>query len=144
MFPLQRIVLAGALALAACGGGDAPKPPNLAEVLPNVPLPPQPTFVSRSSGVDVLQLTVRSPAAANVVASYYRQLFKETGWRLVNEAKDQEGAVIFFVEQDGPPLWVRIRNADDGQGSLVEIAGARLARKDTTQPAAPPGPRPPS
>jgi len=145
MFPLPRILFAGLLVLAACGRADAPKPPNLAEVLPNVPLPPQPTFVSRSGGADALQLTVRSPAAADEVTSYYRQFFKKTGWRLVNEAKDREGAVVFFVEQDGPPLWVRVRKAEDGQGSLVEIAGARVTEKqDTTKASAPPAPKPTS
>ena len=145
MFPLPRIVLAVSLALAACGREDAPKQPKLAEVLPNVPLPPEATFVSRSGGADALQLTVRSPARADVVASYYRQLFKKEGWRLVNDAKDQEGAVVFFAEQDGPPLWVRIRNADDGRGSLVDIAGARVTRRnDTTKTPTPPASKPTS
>ena len=145
MFPLPRIVLAVSLVLAACGREDAPKPPKLSEVLPNVPLPPQATFVSRSGGADALQLTVRSPARADVVASYYRQLFKKEGWRLVNDAKDQEGAVVFFAEQDGPPIWVRIRKADDGRGSLVDIAGARVTQKhDTTRTPAPPTPKPTS
>jgi hypothetical protein len=145
MSPIPRIMLVGSFALAACGRADAPKPPSLAEVLPNVPLPPQPTFVSRSGGADALQLTVRSPVAAEVVTSYYRQLFKRTGWRLVNEAKDRDSAVVFFVEQDGPPLWVRIRKADDGHGSLVEIAGARVSEKrDTTTAPAPPAPKPTS
>ena len=144
MFHLPRIVLVGSLALAACGGHDAPKPPRMAEALPKVPLPPQAKLVSRSEGADALQLTVKSPVGPDAVASYYRQVFKEAGWRLVNEAKDQEGAVVFFVEQDGPPLWVRVRKAEDGQGSLVEIAGARVTRKDTTESPAPPGTKPAS
>lgn len=145
MSPLPRLALALSLALAACGREDAPQPPKLAEVLPNVPLPPQATFVSRSGGADALQLTVRSPARADVVAAYYRQLFKNEGWRLVNDAKDQEGAVVFFAEQNGPPLWVRIRNAEDGRGSLVDIAGARVTQKhDTAKTPPPPAPKPTS
>lgn len=138
-------MLVGLLTLAACGRDEAPKPPKLSEVLPKLPLPPQPTFVSRAGGADALQLTVRSPAGPDAVASYYRQLFKKGGWRLVNEAKDNEGAVVFFVEQDGPPLWVRVRKGDDGHGSLVEISGARVTPKgDTTTEPAPPAPKPTS
>jgi hypothetical protein len=70
---------------------------------------------------------------------YYRHLFKGKGWRLVNDAKDQDGAVVLFAEQNGPPLWVRIRSAEDGNGTLVDLAGARLTQKDdSAQVAAPP------
>lgn len=145
MFRLPRIVLALSLAFTACGRDEAPESPKLAEVMPNVPLPPQATFVSRSGGADAVQLTVRSPARADVVAAYYRELFKRQGWRLVNDAKDQEGAVVFFAEQDGPPLWVRIRNADDGRGSLVDLAGARVTQQhDAPKAGAPPAAKPTS
>jgi hypothetical protein len=139
MFRPSILVLVLSLAAVACGRDAEPKPPKFSEVMPNVPLPPNATFVSKSGGGDALQLTVRSPAQADVVADYYRQLFKKEGWRLVNDAKDQEGAVVFFAEQDGPPLWVRIRNADDGRGTLVDLAGARVTQKhDSAKVAAPP------
>ncbi len=113
--------------------------------MPNVPLPPQATFVSRSGGADVLQLTVRSPVSADAVAAYYRQLFKKNGWRLVNDAKDRDGAVVIFAEQNGPPLWVRIRNAEDGRGTLVDLTGARVAQKhDSIKAPAPPAAKPTS
>jgi hypothetical protein len=140
MSPLPILMFALCLGAAACGGDPRPEPPKFAEVMPNVPLPPQATFVSKSGGADALQLTVRSPARADVVAAFYREKFKRDGWRLVNDARDREGAVVFFAEQDGPPLWVRIRNAEDGRGTLVEITGARVTRThDSTKvPAAPP------
>jgi hypothetical protein len=145
MSRLSILGFALSLAASACGRDSEPKPPKFAEVLPNVPLPPQATFVSKSGGADALQLTVRSPARADVVAAYYRNLFKRDGWRLVNDAKDQEGAVVFFAEQDGPPLWVRIRNAEDGRGSLVDLAGARVTRaKDSTKVRAAPPAKPTS
>lgn len=142
---LPIFLLALSLAVAACSRDSQPKPPKLAEVMPNVPLPPQATFVSRAGGADALQLTVRSPAPADAVAAYYRDVFKRNGWRLVNDAKDQEGAVVLFAEQNGPPLWVRIRSDEASRGTLVELAGARLAQKpDTTKSKTPPSTKPAS
>lgn len=141
MSRLRTIVLALSLAALACNRDSAPKSPKLAEVMPNVPLPPGATFVSRSGGVDAIQITVRSPVGADAVAAYYRGIFKQGGWRLVNDAKDREGAVVLFAEQHGPPLWVRIKSEEGGTGTLVDLAGARLIRQpepDTSKPPAPP------
>ena len=119
------------LALAACGD-KAPRTAKLSEALPNLPLPPGASFVDRAGGPDALQVTVRSPARADAVEAYYRRVFKQGGWRLVNDAKDAEGATVLFAQQNGPPLWVRIRNAEDGRGSLIELSGAVMAKPDTT------------
>jgi hypothetical protein len=116
------------LALAACT--DKPVTAKLSQALPNLPLPPQASFVSRAGGPDALQITVRSPARADSVAMYYRQVFKGGNWRLVNDAKDAEGATVLFAAQHGPPLWVRIRSAEDGQGSVVELSGAVVQGAD--------------
>jgi hypothetical protein len=124
---IRHVVLC--LALAACGD-RTPKAARLSEALPNLPLPPQPSFVSRAGGPDALQVTVRSPASPDSVATYYRQLFKRSNWRLVNDAKDAAGATVLFAQQNGPPLWVRIRNAEDGPGSLVELSGAVVPRAE--------------
>lgn len=134
MFRLRTCMLLASLALVGCNRDQAPQGPKFGEVMPHVPLPPQATFVSRSGGAEALQITVRTPARADVVAKYYRDLFKQQGWRLINDAKDSEGAVVLFVEQNGPPLWVRIRNADDGRGTFVDLAGARLERKSDSVP----------
>jgi hypothetical protein len=37
-------------------------------------------------------VTVRTPAGAEAVATYYRQILKTGGWKLVNDAKDKDGA----------------------------------------------------
>jgi hypothetical protein len=138
------MVLALTLAAVACGGDSRPKSPKLSEVLPNVPLPPNPTFVSRTSGTDALQITLRSPSGPDQVAAYYRGVFKKAPWRLVNDAKDQQGGVVFLAEQNGPPIWVRIRH-DEGGGSLVDITGARVAKAhDSTKAAAAPPAKPTS
>ena len=116
-------------ALAACAD-KTPKMAQLNEALPNIPLPPNPSFVGRSGGPDALQVTVRSPATPDSVAGYYRGVFKSGKWKLVNEAKDAEGAIVLLAQQNGPPLWVRIHPADGG-GSMIELSGAVLSKVDS-------------
>jgi hypothetical protein len=116
------------LVLAACT--DKPATVKFSQALPNLPLPPQASFVGRAGGPDALQVTVRSPASADSVAMYYRRVFKANNWRLVNDAKDAEGATVLFAAQNGPPLWVRIQSAEDGRGSVVELSGAVVQGAD--------------
>jgi hypothetical protein len=123
MIPPTIRVLALTLALVGCGD-SAPKSPRVADVFPTLPLPPQPTLVSRSGGSEALQLTVRSPYKADAIAAYYRALFKTGSWQLVNDARDPEGAVVLLARQKGPPLWVRIRSTEDSTAALVELSGA--------------------
>src|SRR6266508_1102640 len=93
-------------ALAACAD-KTPKTVTMREALPNLPLPPGASFVSRAGGPDALQITLRSSAAADVVVAYYRNMFKSGGWQLLNDAKVAEGATVLLAQQNGPPLWVR-------------------------------------
>ena len=71
-----------------------------------------------------------SPATPDSVAGYYRGVFKSGKWKLVNEAKDAEGAIVLLAQQNGPPLWVRIHPADGG-GSMIELSGAVLSKVDS-------------
>jgi len=119
------------VALVGCRD-QPPKMPRVGEVFPSLPLPPQATFVSRAGGPEALQITLRSPVPPDQVADYYRKLFKQGGWKLVNDFKDTEGVVVLLAQQKGPPLWVRIRKSDDGHSTVVELAGAVLAKKDST------------
>jgi hypothetical protein len=129
MIPYKIRCVVLCLALAACGD-KPPRAARLSEAMPNLPLPPQPVFVSRAGGPDALQVTVRSPASADSVAAYYRRVFKLGTWRLVNDAKDAEGATVLFAKQNGPPMWVRIRKAEAGSGSVVELSGAVVPRAE--------------
>jgi hypothetical protein len=130
MIPVKIRYFVICAALTACAD-KRPKTPSLGEAIPNLPLPPQATFVSRAGGPDALQITVRSPEAADSVAAYYRGVFKTGTWRLVNDAKDVEGATVLLAQQKGPPLWVRIQKAEDGAGSLIQISGAVLPKHDS-------------
>jgi hypothetical protein len=122
------------LALVACKDKE-PQPPEVAQVFPRLPLPPNASVVSRNSGSDAIQVTLMSAAKAKDVEAYYRAALSEDGWRLVNDMRDRDGSVVLLAEQDGPPLWVRIRSTDDSVATIVELAGAVVA--DTTKPAKP-------
>jgi hypothetical protein len=116
--------------LVACGD-KSPKAARLSEAMPLLLLPPQATFVDRSGGPDALQITVRSPVKAAEIAAYYRHVLQRDGWRLVSEAKDKDGATVLFAERKGPPLWIRVQEAKDGSGTLVQLSGAVMSQTDT-------------
>jgi hypothetical protein len=114
------------LALVGCKDRE-PKTPKVSQVFPNLPLPPQATVVSRSGSRDALQITLMSPAKVVDVETYYRQTLRKNGWRLVNDMRDRDGSVVLLAEQDGPPLWVRIKSTDDSVATVVELSGALMA-----------------
>jgi hypothetical protein len=130
MIPSKIRAVLLCLALVACGD-KRPKTPPVDEVLPNLPLPPEPTLVERRGGSDALQITVRSPASVEQVSAYYRKVLTSGNWKLVSDAKDSEGATVLLAEQKGPPLWVRIKDAGQGGGTLVQIAGAVVSKADS-------------
>lgn len=115
-----------ALALVACRD-KGPKLPSVSQVFPNLPLPPQASVVSRSGSPDAMQITLTSSAKAQDVEAYYRYVLTKNGWRLVSDVRDGEGAAVLLAEQDGPPLWVRIKSTDDSVSTMVELAGAVMA-----------------
>ena len=136
MIPSNIRFLVLAVGLAACRD-SAPKTASLHDAMPFVPLPPGASFVQKSGGPDAIQITMRSSAAADQVAAYYRGVLQKNGWRLVSDQKDKDGATVLFAEKKGPPLWVRVQQAQDGNGSLVQLSGAVVSPRDsaTAKPA---------
>lgn len=132
MIPSRIRFLVLVAGLAACGD-RTPKTASLHDAMPFVPLPPGATFVQKSGGPDALQITVRSPAKADAVATYYRGVLQKNGWRLVSDQKDKEGATVLFAEKKGPPLWIRVQRAEDGNGTLVQLSGAVVSPRDSTR-----------
>jgi hypothetical protein len=130
MIPSKIRALLLCIGLVACGD-QKPKTARLSEAMPILPLPPQASFVDRNGGPDALQITVRSPVKADKIAAYYRDVLQRGGWRLVSDAKDKDGATVLFAERKGPPLWIRVQEAKDGNGTLVQLLGAVVSRTDS-------------
>jgi hypothetical protein len=123
------------LALVGCRD-KAPEMARVSDAFSNLPVPPNASVVSREGGPDALKLTLMSNARPAEVEAYYRQILSSrNGWRLVSDTRDAEGAVVLLAEQDGPPLWVRIRSTSDSVATMVELAGAVRSRQETSKPA---------
>ena len=124
--------------LLACGSDVAPpsKSPSTFTVFPNLPLPPGAKFVSRAGSSDALQITMFSPNEANSVVEYYRDVLSKGRWRLVSDQKKPDGKVVFYAEQDGPPIWVSVWPTDSA-GTMVQLAGAVLAKDSVSSRTAP-------
>ena len=131
------LLLASLVALAACGDKTADVPavetPELAEVLPNLPLPPGGEVVSRDGGERALALIISTPNPDTLVVAHYRTVLGAPPFRLINEDSTAAG-VSFYAEQDGPPIWVVVRGLQAG-GTLVTIAGAKPDSIRREQPA---------
>jgi hypothetical protein len=133
MTPSKIWLLGLSVALLACGDKPAaPKTPSVGQVFPQLPIPPNAEFVSKAGGTDALQITLRTPVGPEAVAVFYRTVFKSNQWKLLNENKDGNGAVILFAQRKQTPLWVRVRADSSSGGSLVDLAGAILP-PDTTK-----------
>jgi hypothetical protein len=114
--------------VAACGGAgqDAPEEEQvpIVQVLPNIPLPPGGQPLTSERGGDAAQLLVSTPVLADSVIAFYRDLLSRPPYRLVNEATERS-ITSFYVEQDGPSLWVTVEGLEAG-GTLVRLAGAAV------------------
>ena len=124
MIPIKIRVGLAVLALVACRD-EAPPMAKVADVFPNLPLPPEASVVSREGSSEALKITMMSRARSSDIEAYYRDVLSRNGWRLVSDSRDGDGAVVLLAERDGPPLWVRIQAADSA-GTKVELAGAVL------------------
>jgi hypothetical protein len=123
---MRRFLLVAAL-LSLAGCGDAPKPrqTDILEAMPNIPLPPEAAYLSKEIGEEALKIRFRSTVDVDGVARYYRGVLGRDPWKLIRDTPMQDGSIALYAEQkDGPPLWVTIRKAEGGPGSLVDLLGA--------------------
>jgi hypothetical protein len=123
MPPSRSSLVAIGLLLAACGSEPREQPPAFGKAFANLPLPPSPELISRGGSSEALQLTVHSPMEPDRLTEYYRTALSRNTWHLVSSIKNQDGSMVLYAEQKGPPLWVRIRPSEKG-GSTVELTGA--------------------
>ena len=94
MIPTRIWAAAAVVVLLGCGDKPA-KPVDLSLALPNLPLPPSPTVVSKTGGSNTAMITVRSPSKIADVEAYYRTVLTGPGWKLVKRSTDRSGAIIF-------------------------------------------------
>ena len=129
--PKQISVLAIAVwTLAGCRDKPA-TPPSLAEVMPNLPLPPAAEVIGRSGGPDALQITFRSQMNPQGLANYYRTTLSRNEWNLVSDTRGRDGVVTLYAERSGPPLWVTIRADSASEGSILTLSGAVIGKDST-------------
>jgi len=120
-----RLVLVLAT-LAACTEPPARKA-DVTEAMPNIPMPPAATYLSKEIGEEALKIRFRSPMDVDGVARYYRGVLSQAPWKLISDAPMPDGTVALYAEQqDGPPLWITIRKAEGAPGSFVDLTGAKI------------------
>lgn len=122
---IPAALLLSLLPIAACQRPETEQqdqPANIVKVLPNIPLPPGAQPLTSEAGREAAQILVLSTARPDSIVNYYRVLFTKEPWRLINES-NASGVTSFYVEQDGPSLWVTVQQNGDS-GSMVTIAGA--------------------
>ncbi len=112
--------------LAACQSSKPPveevKQAGL-EVLPNIPMPPDGEILTSQSTAEAIQMVTVTARSVDSVLTYYRALLGKEPYRLVSETTTPDGMTSFFVEQDGPGLWVTVQKNGE-TGSMVTIIGA--------------------
>src|SRR3954469_16206901 len=132
MLKTRLLVSVACVVLLACESESRkPKPPAFQDAFSTLPLPPNPELVSQVGGTGALQLTIHTPADERVIANYYRGLLSHGKWRLISDIKGKDGVTALYAEHDGPPLWVRIWQAGDRKGTMVQLTGAALEEDST-------------
>ena len=122
MRPRYLAVLAGLVFVSACKRAEQPKQATLAEAMPNLPLPPNAEFVSRSGSEDALQFVFQSSLRRDAVAAYYRNIFTNAGWNLVSDVTQPDSTIALYAERAGHPMWARI--TPTGTTTRIELLGA--------------------
>lgn len=118
-----------ALVLGACSGEQKIDMPELAEVMPIVPLPPNSRLIGRVGSDEALQFTFLSGVSQEDMVALYRRTFTAAPWTFISDAKSPDGAIVLYVENDGIPLWVRITRTSGAPGSTVMLSGALVTRE---------------
>jgi hypothetical protein len=106
------------------------------QVLPNVALPAGGKVIGSAGGAEAASLLVSTPESADSVAEFYRDVLSRPPYRLINESVNGK-VTSFYVEQDGPSLWVTVEGLEAG-GTLVRLAGAAVRADSTATPETPP------
>lgn len=120
-----RALLPFALALAAASCRDEPpKVASIHDALPNMPLPPNPGFISKSGSEEALQFVVSTPLSPARTLAYYRDVFAKAPWHLVSDQAMADSGRALYAERNGPPIWIILKASTTDSGTIVTISGA--------------------
>jgi len=125
---IQDLSFVLALALAACGSQEQVDRPELVDVMPIVPLPPESRVIETAGSADAMLFTFLSRHSPDDMATYYRRLFTEAPWTLISDAKGPSGEIILYAENASTPLWARISRTAGAPGSTIQLSGALVAQ----------------
>ena len=117
-----------ALALTACGSQEQVDRPDLADVMPIVPLPPDSRVIDVAGSEDAMLFTFISRHSPDDMATYYRRMFTEPPWTLISDTKSPNGEIILYAENASTPLWARIYRTAGAPGTTIQLSGALVER----------------
>ena len=112
------------LAISACKKEKPEEVPSALDVFPAIITPPNASYVSKSGTKDALALLLRTPVKPDAATNFYRAALRPPEWRLISDAKDNQGATILYAERGGRPLWVRVWPDSEFNATFVEMTGA--------------------
>lgn len=121
---MRKTVLFLALLLAACTAEKEPVV-KIGEALPNIPLPPNATLISRELGTDAVQFRLKSQRDVEGVTEYYRSVLTVAPFSLVSDSKTGAGYTLYAEQKDQPSIWITVMPDSATGGSFVDIAGAK-------------------
>jgi hypothetical protein len=121
------------LIAAACHRPGEPSRATISQSLQGVLVYPGSHVVTMASGDSAGQLTLASPAPAESVAHWFRQMLLVNGWTLESDAKQPDGSVLMYAERGRRPLWIAIQEATGGPGTSYSVTGAIVGSVDTTK-----------
>lgn len=117
--------LVALLALAACEKKQKEAElPSVLDVMPEIIMPPNASYVSKSGSKEALALVIRTSLTTEQAATFYRTALRPPNWRLVSDSKDNAGATILYAEHGGRPVWVRVWPDSEFNATFVELTGA--------------------
>lgn len=124
------------LAFSACKKEKPEEVPSALDVFPAIIMPPNASYVSKSGTKDALSVLLRTSVKPDMAANYYRAALRPPSWRLISDAKDNQGATLLYAERGGRPLWVRVWPDSEFNATFVEMTGAvaKLAPDSTEAP----------
>jgi hypothetical protein len=118
------LVAATLVAIVACvAKDDTHQPVRTPLVLAGVPIPDVARVVDTVGTADAVRVVLTIAWPPDSVAAFYRRELPKAGFRIVGDLADST-RIDLYAQREGPPLWVQVRPARQGNGSEYTIIGA--------------------